>query len=1158
MATTLPLFWHLSSASRDERLDASVKLIYALEQFQNQHKAPSPASDEEVEPTKIDTLDVMNAQDVSYSLRRLIRGLASPIESSRLGFSVALTELLSRLDTVTCSQISLLILEITKAQGASTGQEERDILFARLFGFTSIIQSGLLVRLMPLATSPSSATQASSLSSYSELLSQLVSLGEKKSWLRESTWWSIGLAIDALNESRVEWKEEACQATVRILFLENKSWSPEKIALSLKIQKLGWHVNWRPLLSPTFKDRDLLNNSNLQTIALILKEAGVEDESGDVQNSSTGSWKPQLHFAWDIILDTLIPSSNLETQKKSNFPEFFRIVVDENLFSANSSIERKYWGFQVFQRSLVRVGEDLMPMLFSKNFMRTWINHLSKKDRHLNKIATQTKFVENNPKLGFSLILQLTGVHGSQQFDRLTRTKTVEKILTTMDTAAIKQYIQHLLQQANDDAVSIETNNSRRQWVIDQLSALIRNGAIAKDNEWVLEALNWLVLNGLFVVKKRRENSHFIGLRKPPKPLFSDELRRHCREKLLSCLSDLTSQASVVQEGNSKVKAFGVTSDREFWVSKVLAIIQDLRADTRHVTPLVDIDEEVNALHEKAKQVVAKLKTVPDSETEIAGGTELLLSACMVQQYCAEDEEFTIPLEESLDAAARMFSLDKHKQKKGRKSLGQEEPQHEPIDVFADVIIGFLERSTAFMRAAGNQAFSLISSAAKESTIDLVLDQLRKRDPSEDDEETDDANPPDSDGAGEEEEEEEEEDETDSSSADGSSDDGEDSNDEPDEELRQQIMEALAVNGIQASTGETDDESEEVFMDDDQMMEIDQHLAEVFRMRLNEKKNGKDAGAEREAVHFKNRVLDLVDIFLKKRASNPLILRTILPLVDVATRSTPDEKQLSDKAQGIIRYRIGKHKELPSDADLDVASAVLKDLHERATNARSSEYLATLSDCSIYVSRLMANSGRIQEVLGLYRRSLSDFLTKKRSSLNYVFFDGFLRRFQSEAWCLRDDILTLSQKAVNAYRRCQALQLLHNIVAHLPTDVTEEVSDFMKKLQQTLLRCISEACDGKLNMTAPQMREILKLALSATRQTRKLLPTEMETIWNAMEWTSLSEHLAESTRFRGTVQMCRQITRLDAAVGTGSKRRKSHEGSALDGKKVKRKKFIHE
>lgn len=103
MSTTLPLFWHLSSSSRKERINASVKLIGALEQFQAQfvsRNMPDTNSgsemevdeDDEENTNTSDGLDVLNAQDVSYSIRRLVRGLASPRESSRLGFAVALTE----------------------------------------------------------------------------------------------------------------------------------------------------------------------------------------------------------------------------------------------------------------------------------------------------------------------------------------------------------------------------------------------------------------------------------------------------------------------------------------------------------------------------------------------------------------------------------------------------------------------------------------------------------------------------------------------------------------------------------------------------------------------------------------------------------------------------------------------------------------------------------------------------------------------------------------------------------------------------------------------------------------------------------------------------------------------------------------------------------
>lgn len=118
--TTLPLFWHLSSSSRKDRIDASVKLIGALERFQSQftptdvspsrQQAASDNSEDEEgnaaqSTRKGDGLDALNSQDVAYSLRRLIRGLASPRESSRLGFAVALTEV--RMQTPSIAHVLL-------------------------------------------------------------------------------------------------------------------------------------------------------------------------------------------------------------------------------------------------------------------------------------------------------------------------------------------------------------------------------------------------------------------------------------------------------------------------------------------------------------------------------------------------------------------------------------------------------------------------------------------------------------------------------------------------------------------------------------------------------------------------------------------------------------------------------------------------------------------------------------------------------------------------------------------------------------------------------------------------------------------------------------------------------------------------------------------
>ena len=152
-----------------------------------------------------------------------------------------------------------------------SGQEERDVLFARLFGLTSIIQSGLLVRQTPLPTSASTSALASNLVGYKETVSQLLVLGEKKSWLRESAWWTTSLALDALNASDVSWKEEAVEAPVEHIFVDNKIWTPEKVALTLKLQALYPERDWRKHLSPTFKISEMLSTGNLTTLARILK-----------------------------------------------------------------------------------------------------------------------------------------------------------------------------------------------------------------------------------------------------------------------------------------------------------------------------------------------------------------------------------------------------------------------------------------------------------------------------------------------------------------------------------------------------------------------------------------------------------------------------------------------------------------------------------------------------------------------------------------------------------------------------------------------------------------------------------------------------------------------------------------------------------------------
>ncbi|KAJ7063164.1 DNA polymerase phi-domain-containing protein [Mycena amicta] len=1142
MSTTLPLFWNLSSASKKERLDASVKLIATLEQFQSQFTPKQDSEDDaDEDAVKKDPLDLFNPQDISYSIRRLIRGLASPRESSRLGFAVALTELLSRLDTVTAAQILTQLEDSTKSQGSMTGQEERDVLFARLFGITSIIQSGLLVRTKPLRFSPSADTSASSLSSFQAAITTLLELGEKKSWLRESAWWSIGLAIDALAAEEVPWKDDAFDLLVEGVFGPNNAlWSPEKIAITLKLQTALPQRNWKQLLCPPFKNPDLLSSTNLLTVAKILKESSSEsDEHSGSYKSAAGSWKPQLHFVWDIILDQLLPEPEASVVTKGSFPEFFKVVVDDSLFSSTSSQERKYSGFQVFQKALSRVTPDTVGMLFTKNFMRSWINHLSHSDRYLHKVAKQVaadiqNLVRSQPRLGFCFILELTG--------------TVESILASMDANGIKTT--SLIYSNRADVPAI---NLRRAWIVDQLSTLVRSVVVPTDDDSIMLVLNWLAVHGLFLVKKKSEKSVYHALHKMPTPPFSDSLRQQCRDRLLACLADLNSRIKAVKVGGSvpdedhTVKYAGITSGGDFWITKVLQSIDQLKEDAKHVVLLSEIDDDDAAIYLTVKGTLEKLDSVPAALQDAAKGVELLLSGMLLQHYVDNESELDVTMRQGMRRSLQSPILPEEKgksNKKKKESPAEDAAQEplEPVDIIVDTIIGFLEKSTAFLRVVGNQVFSLISGSLQASTIDLILSQLERRNPEELAHDSDDG--------------EENSDEGDEGSS-GDSEieiDEESDDEEVDPELRRKIEEALHVNGVDAND---DEESDEELMDDDQMLAVDEQLAQVFKMREGEKR-GKNVDAQREATHFKNRVLDLLDTFLKKEASNPLVVRLFIPLVELSTGTSSDEGHLSDKAKGILRSRLAKSKSVPLGADLDEVKSALSELHSRARRLSSLELLTTLSQCSLYLSKVLVEASEQSSLVAVYRASLEDFITRKNSTLNQTFFSDAIRRYPEVFWALRNDIISVAKTALNGYRRLQSLQLLQTLLSRLPSfEKQQDYLPLMRSFREALAECVTEACDDKVTFTAAQMKELLKLASFAMRQTYRVgSEGEARKAWDPESWHALSQTLAHASRFKAAVglhKLCEKLAVPPQSNGPQKRKVDAAEDTAEPPKAKKKK-----
>lgn len=308
----------------------------------------------------------------------------------------------------------------------------------------------------------------------------------------------------------------------------------------------------------------------------------------------------------------------------------------------------------------------------------------------------------------------------------------------------------------------------------------------------------------------------------------------------------------------------------------------------------------------------------------------------------------------------------------------------------------------------------------------------------------------------------------------------------------------------------------------------------------------------------------------------------MLPLIELATKSGTDERQLSDKASGILKSRLAKSKDVPTTVALDEVETVLREVHQRAQRSHASSHaLAVLSQASLYLCRILVSMNEQDVAVGAYQESLDDYMSRKASQLAFSFFQDWARRFPTLGWKLRERVLEASSKAVNLYRKCQGFQLLHVILSQpdrvcmhfrCPRTVDGSLTEpqgeepaataaFQKALQKTILDLITHSIDDDRGLSPTQTKDLLKLGLFCIRQTRNASESLTIDVWDPAAWKALHDRLSSSDRFKSSssvLNMCRQVestaTRSKQAIG-GKRKAASSEGLETEpSKKSNRKK----
>ncbi|KAL1842081.1 hypothetical protein VTJ49DRAFT_6063 [Mycothermus thermophilus] len=869
--------------------------------------------------------------------KRLFRGLASGRNASRLGFSLALTEILGQLfgekalasskyTGLTFDKVLGILLEKTQAGGNVPGQEERDHYFGQLFGIECFVRAGVLF---------------SDKTKWPAVLDLLVKLASKKTWLKSQCGYVIVQAVAQMDK-------KAAEKTLERLAQEGFAKTPEGVGIWIAALD-----RFPDMKVPAQPWRHPLAAASLSALPAALKDSGRETQNDgkDGKQPKQGTWTAQLHFVWDLILAYFV---KLGAQSKDETPELFKQfwtrVVDESFFSKNASDHQKFSGFMIFQKMLEGATESafMVPTLFSKNLMVCLMNQAAKEDRYLHRAALKALkgiegVVEKAPQLLPAMLKELLGRHGAYNFDQRTNTKTVDKLLQNTTPNTVKSVLKIL--QPTDPAKSGLEEDKYYQALGGYLARLA--SAPAEDSS---AATSDQSVTGVGI-KALTELAY-------SNPAVPDKIKEALRTRATSAFAKLIRRPE----------------DFVHLCNAILAIETDMDPDDEVATMVLP------GAYERLKDLLDPSKCT--DKTREPRQALALLHAVGILQFYNQDPDVVDLFEELGECYQK---LEEHSKRKRTKQGIAE--------FLVEILLAMVARPSSLMRQVSQQVFEAFTSYMTEEALSLLTDPLAVEESekgqqalfSTEDEDMMDAEAAEGSGSDEEgldsdvemvnledagsEGPDDESDRSDESGDEGDDDNEADAQEDADEELEKALAEALGSHRLDKDA-DAESSSDASDMSDSEMLAVDEKLAEIFRHRAkasgsSKKKEKRDA--RDTVINFKHRVLDLLAIYVRKEAAAAStgqvpqeVFDVLHPLLElVRTTST---RSLANKACDIIQTFSKSIKKARSTAgdeafaklSLLPLSALMRRLHDEAAKDMSHAFTRAVSTACLALASVLA------------------------------------------------------------------------------------------------------------------------------------------------------------------------------------------------------------
>jgi DNA polymerase phi len=620
-------------------------------------------------------------------------------------------------------------------------------------------------------------------------------------------------------------------------------------------------------------------------------------------------------------------------------------------------------------------------------------NQLKADSRYLQRSAQKAiqamhARVTKTPTIALAVLRGMLADAGALQFDVVTKTKTIEKRVTANDDGSMCDFLGELFQKPGVGNGN-EVTHARK--IITDLLANTCMHSLGADQP-LQESINDTdVVERSPLVQSRLTIEILVQIAffvQPADPEVTPASRQYARERIMACL-----------EQALKTKAMGRALLQHIITSVT-------RFQSQGLQPTFDFDDSIKAIMKGARRrlgIFEKRGLLGNDVHSTNGngaldGIILLYHLALLQVYSGEPEAVTI-----------VEDLNEY-----HDTLANDDGSFMGSDVLVEVLLSFASKPSKFLRKISLQAFGSFAAQISQEGLQSLIRVLEAKENLQ--------------GQGEMFEAEESEDDAvngingsssdmevdsdveeisdqggrssdESSEADVDGEDRESAEDEDNDQLA--AFDAMLAAALGTRKGEDDLAASDTSgsgddMSDSEMEALDEKLTEVFRARKDlakpKKKERKDA--KENIVNFKNRVLDLIDVYLKQEYANSLSLQLVLPLLVLARRT--NVKQLADRACSILRDFNGRCRgaKLPQLADPDVTLNILRAVHDEAGRPGSNAHATACSSASILLVRILSNNGVRAGVLAhLYADTMTKMLEDKSCHVQPAFFTDW------NNWC---------------------------------------------------------------------------------------------------------------------------------------------------------------